>query len=59
MSYSDLISASTSQDNMDKSIKLSEIQLLYLKTGNYYISPANFRGLLLEIWEKRLLKPSI
>lgn len=49
MSYSDPISASTSQDNMGKSIKLSEIQLLYLQNGNNYICPANFRGLLLEV----------
>lgn len=33
---------------MDKSIKFSEVQLLYLNSGNNYICPANFGVLLLE-----------
>lgn len=49
MWYSDPISASTGQGNMDKSIKLFEIQLLYLQNGDNYICPANFRGLLLNV----------
>lgn len=36
------------QGNMDKSIKFSEVQLLYLNSGNNYICPANFGVLLLE-----------
>lgn len=53
MSYSDTISISTSQDNMNKSIKLSEIQLLYLQNGNNYICLANFRAVIRSKYERK------